>query len=156
MERTSRIAFTGTIMALISIFLFLACESPGENTPTDAVDAFLGRIQSLSEPIYARKTKVSAAEADKYNEAKREIPKLFADEKKGRVIMMTFLFGTFESYDILSEDIQGDVAEVKAEISGSRFLGIKTEQESAHSVRFRLVKQRRRWYIGDLMLTKQN
>ncbi len=66
---------------------------------------------------------------------------------------MGFLFGTFDSFEIISDDTRDGEAIVEAEIEGTRFLGIAPESEETlvHHVKFRLAKRGRRWHISDLV-----
>lgn len=139
------------LTVLLIPFLF-ACVSPDENTPFEVVKDFLGKIQFLAQPIYDNRAEIRPEEISKYDRIRREVPGLFESRQKGQTIMMGFLFGTFDSFEIISEETYDGKAIVEAEIKGSRFLGITSDGEEAtvHHVTFRLVKRGRRWYISDL------
>jgi len=138
---------------LLVILFFFACISPEENTPSEVVEDFLEKIQFLSQPIYANRAEIGPEEIAEYDKIRREIPRLFENERKGQTIMMGFLFGTFDSFKIISDGTRNGEAVVEAEIEGLKFLGIAPESEETlvHHVKFRLAKSGRRWYISDLL-----
>ena len=131
---------------LFVVPFFLVCVSPEENTPSEVLVDFSGKIQFLSQPIYDNRAEIGPEEIAKYDKIRREVPGLFESERKGQTIMMGFLFGTFDSFEIISDDTRDGEAIVEAEIEGSKFPGIaaKSEETLARHERFRLAKRGRR------------
>lgn len=136
--------------------LFVSCGFRVEGTPDEVVDAFLGNIQLLSTPIHERQGEIDPEQAAAFNEARKETPKLFENERAGRMIASALLLGKFDSYNVSTVDVQGDIAVVEAEIVGAKFLGVRSEGEETPSRRitFRVVKRGARWYISELLRTK--
>ena len=91
---------------LLVVPFFLVCVSPEDNAPSEVVEDFLGEIQFLSQPIYDNRAEIGPEEIAEYDKIRREVSGLFENEQKGQTIMMGLLFGPFDSFAIISDDMR--------------------------------------------------